>query len=103
MRISDWSSDVCSSDLSTDLRAVLQLTDAVQLGQAERLDREAMTPLAAAQALDQAHLDGAATGLAGGVLVLSHAAGPPPSCRAWPRCGSATAFRSGRGALRAPG
>src|SRR3546814_10687506 len=130
MRISDWSSDVCSSDLlallaralggrkcvhahvlflhtdevmdlvdqSTDLRAVLEFPDIVQFVEAQRLDRQAVLPLRAAQALDQAHLDGAAL-----AFVLSHAAGPPPSCRAWPRFGSATGFRSVRGAFRAPG
>src|SRR3546814_5446054 len=91
MRISDWSSDVCSSDLlallaralggrkcvhahvlflhtdevmdlvdqSTDLRAVLEFPDIVQFVEAQRLDRQAVLRLRAAQALDQAHLDGA--------------------------------------------
>src|SRR3546814_12920529 len=76
-------------DQSTDLRAVLEFPDIVQFVEAQRLDRQAVLRLRAAQALDQAHLDGAAL-----AFVLSHAAGPPPSCRAWPRCGSATAFRS---------
>src|SRR5678815_6061388 len=46
-------------DQATDLRAVLQFTHAVQPAQAERLHRQAMDCLGAAQALDQAHLDGA--------------------------------------------
>src|SRR5690606_11911504 len=77
-------------DQSTDLRAVLEFPDIVQFVQAQRPDRQAVARLGAAQALDQAHLDGAAL-----ALVLSHAAGPPPSCRAWPRCGPANASRSG--------
>src|SRR5678815_1866563 len=78
-------------DQATHLRAVLQLAHAVQLAQAERLHRQAMNALGAAQALDQTHLHGAA----GVGLFLSHGAGPPPSCRAWPRCGPASASRSG--------
>src|SRR5690606_18771753 len=85
-------------DQSTDLRAVLEFPDIVQFVQAQRLDRQAMLRLRAAQALDQAHLDGAAVG-----FVLSHAAGPPPSCRAWPRCGPANASPSAPSAWRAPG
>src|SRR5690606_36305653 len=85
-------------DQSTDLRAVLEFPDIVQFDEAEGLHRQAMLRLRATQALDQAHLDGAAL-----ALVLSHAAGPPPSCRAWPRSAPANAFRSGPRAWRAPG
>src|SRR3546814_8511254 len=67
-------------DQFTDLRAVLEFPDIVQFVEAQRLDRQAVLRLRAAQALDQPHLDGAAL-----AFVLSHAAGTPPSCRAWPR------------------
>src|SRR5690606_16942012 len=54
-------------DQATDLGAVLQFADVVELVQAERAHRQAMLRLRAAQALHQAHLDGAAGG-----FVLSH-------------------------------
>src|SRR5690606_24052858 len=75
-------------DQAPHLRAVLQFAHAVQLAQAQGLHGQAMDGLGSPQALDQAHLDGA-----GLFLLLSHAAAPPPSCRAWPRSGSANACR----------
>src|SRR5690606_6092086 len=74
-------------DQATHLRAVLQHADAVELAQAERLHRQAMARLGAAQAPDQADLDG--------VFVVSHESGPPPSCRAWPRSWPASASTPG--------
>src|SRR3546814_277618 len=78
-------------DQATHLRAVLQFAHAVQLAQAQCLHRQAVDALGSPQALDQAHLDGAGSRF----VLLSHGADPPPSCRAWPRCGSANASRTG--------
>src|SRR5690606_29798696 len=54
-------------DQATDLGAVLQFADVVELVQAQCAHRQAMLRLRATQALDQAHLHGAA-----GRFVLSH-------------------------------
>src|SRR5690606_30380065 len=77
-------------DEATDLRAVLQFADAVELAKAQGLDRQAVLGLRATEALDQADLDGAGAG-----FVLSHGRCPPASCRAWPRCRQANACRRG--------
>src|SRR3546814_11519858 len=47
-------------DQSTDLRAVLEFPALVQFVEAQHLDRQAVLPLRAAQALDHAHLAGPA-------------------------------------------
>src|SRR3546814_13549320 len=75
-------------DQSTDLRAVLEFPDIVQFVEAQRLDRQSVLRLRAAQALDQAHLDGAAL-----AFVLSHAPGPPPSRSASRRVGERQSTR----------
>src|SRR3546814_9600551 len=72
-------------DQSTDLRAVLEFPVIVQFVEAQRLDRQAVLRLRAAQALEQAALYGAAL-----AFVLSHLSGPLLSCRVWTRCGSAS-------------
>src|SRR5690606_34907552 len=54
-------------DEATDLRAVLQFADGVELAQAQGLDGQAMLGLRATQAAHQADLDGAGAG-----FVLSH-------------------------------
>src|SRR5690606_36483619 len=77
-------------DQATDLRAVLEFADGVELAQAQGLDGQAMLGLRATQALDQAHLDGADSG-----FVLSHGRCPPASCRAWLRYRQASACRPG--------
>src|SRR5690606_22947310 len=46
-------------DQATNLRAVLQLADVIDLAQAQCLHRQAVTTLGATQTLDQTHLDGA--------------------------------------------
>src|SRR5688500_11302127 len=84
-------------DQATDLRAVLQLAHVVQLVQAQRLHRQAVLGLGAAQALDQADLDRAA------VLSRGHGGSPRPSCRAWPRSCPAKSLLPGPSRWRAPG
>src|SRR3546814_3828818 len=49
MRISDWSSDVCSSDLVGDHRRALDA--AIHVGEAERVERAA--PIGALEIVDQ--------------------------------------------------
>src|SRR5687768_5872355 len=73
-------------DEAAHRRAVLQLADAVELAQAERLDAQAMLGGAAVRALDEADLDGRVAGLG-----LSHCPGSPrPSCRASRRSAAAS-------------
>src|SRR5215831_7906310 len=77
---------------TADLRRILQLAHVVELVQAERLDAQAVLPLAAVHALVQAHLDRACRFC----LSLGHNHPPrSPSCHAWRRCAPASPSAAG--------